>query len=61
MTDIQVCVFYLIGDRLTAITVVVVPVDDIFAVGQKERCDRLLHDDLNRTIPIDNLLGELKW
>ena len=37
----------------------VVHVDDIFAVGQKERCDRLCVD-LNRTIPVKNL-GELKW
>ena len=36
-----------------------VPVDDIFAVGQKERCDRLCVD-LNRTIPVKNL-GDLKW
>ena len=34
-------------------------VDDTFAVGQKERCDRLCVD-LNRTIPVKNL-GELKW
>ena len=34
-------------------------VDDIFAVGQKERCDRLCVD-LNRTIPVKNL-GELTW
>ena len=33
-------------------------VDDIFSVGQKERCDRL-SVDLNRTIPVNNL-GELK-
>ena len=37
----------------------VVHVDDIFAVGQKERCDRLCID-LNRTIPVKNL-GDLKW
>ena len=37
----------------------VVRVDDVFAVGQKERCDRLCAD-LNRTIPFKNL-GELKW
>ena len=37
----------------------VVHVDDIFAVGQKERCDRLCVD-LNRTIPVKNL-GDLKW
>ena len=34
-------------------------VDDIFAVGQKERCDRLCVD-LNRTVPVKNL-GDSKW
>ena len=56
MTD--VCVFRLIEDGRKAITAVV-HVDDIFAVGQKERCDRLCVD-LNQTIPIKNL-GDLKW
>ena len=56
MTD--VCVFRLIEDRRVAITAVV-HVDDIFAVGQKERCDRLCVD-LNQTIPVKNL-GDLKW
>ena len=37
----------------------VVHVDDVFAVGQKEMCDRLCVD-LNRTIPVKNL-RELKW
>ena len=37
----------------------VVHVDDIFAVGKKERWDRLCAD-LNRTIPVKNL-GDLKW
>ena len=37
----------------------VVPVGDIFAVGQNERCDRLCVD-LNQTIPVKNL-DELKW
>ena len=37
----------------------VVHVDHIFAVGQKERCDRLCVD-LNRTIPVKNL-GALDW
>ena len=37
----------------------VVHVDDNFAVGQKDRCDRLCVD-LNRTIPVKNL-GDLKW
>ena len=40
-------------------TTAVVHVDDIFAVGQKERHDRLCAD-LNRTIPVKNL-GDLKW
>ena len=36
-------------------------IDDIFAVGQKERCDRLCVD-LNRAVPVKNLsIGELKW
>ena len=39
-----------------AITAVV---DNLFALGQKERCDRLCVD-LNRTCPVKNL-GELKW
>ena len=56
MTD--VCVFRLIEDGRVAITAVV-HVDDIFAVGQKERCDRLCVD-LNQTIPVKNL-GDLKW
>ena len=40
------------------VTTAVVHVDDIFAVGRKERCDRL-YMDLNRTIPVKNQ-GELK-
>ena len=36
-----------------------VDVDDISAVGRKERCDRLCVN-LNRAIPAKNL-GELKW
>ena len=56
MTD--VCVFGLIEDGRVAITAVV-HVDDIFAVGQKERCDRLCVD-LNGTIPVKNL-SDLKW
>ena len=54
----DVCVFRLIEDGRVAITAVV-HVDDIFAVGQKEKCDRLCVD-LNRTIPVKNL-GDLKW
>ena len=43
----------LVEDGRVAITAVV-HVDDIFAIGQKQRCDRL-RVDLNRTIPIKNL------
>ena len=57
MTD--VCVFRLIDYGRVAITVVV-HVDDIFAVGQKERRDSLLCIDLDQTIPVKNL-GDLKW
>ena len=56
MTDI--CVFRLIEDGSVAITAAV-HVDDIFEVGQKERCDRLCVD-LDRTIPFKNL-DEFKW
>ena len=56
MTD--VCVFRLIEDGRVAITAVV-HVDDLFAVGQKERCDRLCVG-LNQTIPVKNL-DDLKW
>ena len=56
MTD--VFVFRLIKDGRVAITAVV-HVDDLFAIGHKERCD-MLCVDLNLTIPVKNL-GELKW
>ena len=49
----DVCVFRLIGDGRVAITAVA-HVDDIFAVGLKERCERLCVD-LNRTIPVKHL------
>ena len=55
---IDVYVFRLIGDGRVAITTVV-HVDDIFAAGRKERCDRLCVD-FNRAISFKNL-GELKW
>ena len=57
MHDRYVCVFRLIEDGRVVITAIV-HVDDIFAVGQKERCDRLCVN-LNRTIPVKNL-GDLK-
>ena len=56
MTD--VCVFRFTEDGRVAITAVV-HVDDIFAIAQKERCDRLCVD-LSQTIPVKNL-GDLKW
>ena len=37
----------------------VVHVDDIFAVGKKERCDQF-GKDLRRLVPV-KALGELKW
>ena len=54
----DVCVFRLIWDGGVA-TTAVVHVNDIFAIGQKERCGRLCVD-LNGTIPVKNL-GDLKW
>ena len=54
----DVCVFRLIENGRVAITAVV-HVEDIFAVGKKEKCDRICAD-LNRTIPVKNL-GDLKW
>ena len=57
LTD--VCVFRLIENGRVAITAVV-HVDDFFAAGQKERCDRLCVD-LNRTTPPVKNLGDLKW
>ena len=54
----DVCVFRLIENGRVAITAVG-HVDDIFAVGKKERCDKLCAD-LNQTIPFKNL-GDLKW
>ena len=56
MTD--VCVFRLIKDGRVAITAGL-HVDDVFAVGHKERCDRICVG-LNQTIPVKNL-GDLKW
>ena len=38
----------------------VVHADDILAVGQKERCDRLCVD-LNRAIPVKNQGELMKW
>ena len=54
----DVCVFRLLEDGRVEITAVVY-VDDIFAVGQKKKCDSLCVD-LNQTIPVKSL-GDLKW
>lgn len=40
-------------------TAVVVHVDDLFAVGQRERCNELC-DDLNNLISVKNI-GGLQW
>ncbi|CAM9728232.1 unnamed protein product [Ascophyllum nodosum] len=52
------CVFRLVEEGRVAI-IVVVHVDDIFAVGLKSRCD-VLRDELNGMVPVKNL-GELRW
>lgn len=52
------CVFRLIEDGRVVITIVV-HVDDIFAVGEKERCDQFGRD-LNEKVPVKNL-GDLRW
>ena len=43
----------------SAVVIAVAHVDDIFAVGRKERCDRFCEES-NHLVPIDNL-GELRW
>ena len=50
------CVFRLIRGGIIVL-ILVVHVDDIFAVGKK--CDQF-GEDLNRMVPVKNL-GELKW
>ena len=52
------CVMRLVEDGAVAV-VVVVHVDDIFAVGRRTRCDKF-GDDLNAYVPITKL-GELRW
>ena len=52
------CLFRLIRGGIIVL-ILVVHVDDIFAVGKKERCDQF-GKDLNRMVPVKNL-GELKW
>ena len=52
------CVFRLIRGRIVVL-ILVVHVDDIFAVGKKERCGQF-GEALNRMVPVKNV-GELKW
>ena len=52
------CVFRLIRGGIVVL-ILVVHVDDIFAVEKKERCDQF-GEDLNRIVPVNNL-GDLKW
>ncbi|CAB1110490.1 unnamed protein product [Ectocarpus sp. CCAP 1310/34] len=52
------CVFRLIED-VCVVLILVVQVDDIFAVGERERCDKY-GADLNKSVPVKNL-GELRW
>ena len=52
------CVFRLIRGGIVVL-ILVVHVDDICAVGKKERCDQF-GEDLNRMLSVKNL-GELKW
>ena len=52
------CVFRLVEEWRVAI-IAVVHVDDIFAVGLKNKCD-VFRDELNRMVPVKNL-GELRW
>ena len=54
----DLCVFRLIRGGIVVL-ILVVYVDDIFAVGKKERCDQF-GEDLNRMVPVKNL-RELKW
>ena len=56
--EADACVMRLVEDGGLAV-VVVVHVDDIFAIGRKSRCDKF-GDDLDAYIPITNL-GELRW
>ena len=52
------CVFRMIRGGIVVL-ILVVHVDDIFAVGKKERCDQF-GEDLNRMVLVKNL-EELKW
>ena len=55
---IDPCVFRLMNEGRVMRTVVV-HVDEIFAIGERARCDQFGRD-LNQMIPVKNL-GELRW
>ncbi|CAB1109720.1 unnamed protein product [Ectocarpus sp. CCAP 1310/34] len=52
------CVFRLIGEGRVVVTLVV-HVDDIFSIGEEERCDQFGRD-LRTMVPVKNL-GDLRW
>ena len=52
------CVFRRMDEGRVVMTIVV-HVDDIFAAGEKARCDQFGRD-LDRMVPVKNL-GELRW
>ncbi|CAB1101054.1 unnamed protein product [Ectocarpus sp. CCAP 1310/34] len=52
------CVFRLIDEGRVVVTLVV-HVDDIFLIGEEERCDQFGRD-LNTMVPVKNL-GDLRW
>jgi len=52
------CVFRLIEEG-KVVLLLVVHVDDIFAVGEQARCDQF-KEDLNKLVPVKNL-GDLTW
>ena len=56
--EADACVMRLVEEGAVSI-VVVVHVDDLFAIGLKSRCDKFC-EDLNQFVPINNL-GELRW
>ena len=56
--ETDACAMRLVEDGGVSV-VVVMHVDDIFAIGRKTRCDKF-GDDLDAYVPITNL-GELRW
>ena len=56
--EADACAMRLVEDGGVSV-VVVVHVDDIFAIGRKSRCDKF-GDNLDAYVPITNL-GELRW